>query len=149
MLRAGNGWQRARLVLDVSTLVSGLLWQGAPRDLLNLARDTRYKLISSTALIASLDDVLHREKFVGRIHAAGLSAHDLVADITRLAEIVTPTELPAAICRDPDDDVVLATAIGGQADAVVSGDRDLTALRQVNGIPILVVHDALVLLSAE
>jgi putative PIN family toxin of toxin-antitoxin system len=138
-----------RLVLDVNTLVSGLLWRGAPRDLLNLARDSRYKLISSTALVASLDEVLHRQKFVARIHAAGLSAHDLVTDIARLAEIVTPTELPAAICRDPDDDVVLATAIAGVADAVVSGDRDLTVLRQVNGIPILAVHDALVRLSAE
>lgn len=72
-----------------------------------------------------------------------------MTDITRLAEIVTPTELPAAICRDPDDDVVLATAISGVVDAVVSGDRDLTVLRQVNGIPILAVHDALVRLSAE
>lgn len=136
-----------RLVLDVNTLVSGLLWRGAPRDLLNHARHSRYKLISSTALIASLDDVMRRQKFVSRLYAAGLSAHDLVIDITRLAEFVSPSELTAAICRDPDDDVVLATAIGGHADAVISGDRDLTVLRQVNGIPILAVHDALALLT--
>lgn len=134
-----------RLVLDVNTLVSGLLWRGAPRDLLNLAREARFVMLGSTRLIATLDEVLHRDKFARRLHAAGQTAHDLVTDIAGLAELVTPADLPGPICRDPDDDDVLAAALGGRADAVVSGDRDLTVLLQVSGIPILDVHGALAL----
>ena len=42
------------------------------------------------------------------------------------------------MCRDPDDDEVLALAIAAQADLIIiSGDKDLFALQQFNGIPIL------------
>ena len=35
------------------------------------------------------------------------------------------------VCRDPDDDVVIETAIRGRADVLVSGDRDLTQMVEV------------------
>jgi predicted nucleic acid-binding protein len=41
------------------------------------------------------------------------------------------------VCRDPDDDAVLALALAAQADLIVSGDEDLLALRHYQDIPIL------------
>lgn len=43
--------------------------------------------------------------------------------------MVTPVEIPN-VCRDPDDDEILAIAIAGNADAVVTGDSDLLAIRR-------------------
>ena len=54
-----------------------------------------------------------------------------------LSEVV---ELPDTIprtCRDPDDDRVIACAVVGEADLIVSGDDDLLALEQVGGMPIV------------
>ena len=45
--------------------------------------------------------------------------------------------LDAPVCRDPDDDWVLATALAGQADAIVTGDADLLVLDVFQGIAIL------------
>jgi putative PIN family toxin of toxin-antitoxin system len=48
-----------------------------------------------------------------------------------------PSALANAVCRDPDDDWVLATAVAGDADAIVSGDADLLNLSSYSGIEIL------------
>ena len=45
--------------------------------------------------------------------------------------------------RDPDDDEILAAAVAGQVDLVVSGDNDLLTLKQYRSIPILSPADAL------
>jgi predicted nucleic acid-binding protein len=71
------------------------------------------------ALLAELAEVIARPKFAQRIQAAGLSAA-LVQDYTRLAEIVEPAPLAQPVSRDPDDDVVLATALAARATLIVS-----------------------------
>ena len=54
--------------------------------------------------------------------------------------MVTPVEIPH-VCRDPDDDEILAIAIAGNADAVVTGDSDLLAIRTYEGIRIVTVAE--------
>ena len=58
-------------------------------------------------------------------------------------------ELPTVdYSPDPDDNVIIATAIAGGADMIVSGDkRDMLALAEVEGIPIVSARDAVKLLS--
>jgi predicted nucleic acid-binding protein len=49
-------------------------------------------------------------------------------------------EVPAVsfkISRDPDDDLLLACAVQGYADYVVTGDRDLLDLKVVRDIPLI------------
>ena len=89
-----------------------------------------------------------RPKFSQRIHAAGLSAASLVQDYTRLAEIVEPAPLAVPVSRDPDDDVVLATALAARATLIVSGDQDLLVLGTFADVRILNAADALRVLSA-
>lgn len=48
-----------------------------------------------------------------------------------------PPALDEPVCRDPDDDVALATALAGGADAIVTGDGDLPSLKESRGIEIL------------
>lgn len=55
---------------------------------------------------------------------------------------MTPTYF-SPVCRDPDDDAVLALAIAAKADFIVSGDNDLLALGAFNGIPVLTPAQAL------
>jgi uncharacterized protein len=102
-----------------------LLWQGPPRRLLDLARQRTVPLCTSPTLLAELAEVIGRDKFVQRVRAATLSATELVQDYERLAEVVEPQPLPAPTSRDSDDDHVLACALAGKADLIVSGDRDL------------------------
>ena len=58
-----------------------------------------------------------------------------LAAYAQLCEFVEPAVLTAPVCRDPDDDLVLATALSGRADYIVTGDDDLLqALKNYHGI---------------
>ena len=51
--------------------------------------------------------------------------------------------LAARISRDPDDDVVIATAVAARAVFIVSGDRDLLELPAADGISIVAAVEVL------
>lgn len=66
----------------------------------------------------------------------------------RLAEVIEPPPLPQPVCRDPDDDEVLALAIAAKVELIVSGDNDLLSLRNFEGIPILAPAQAVGVIEA-
>ena len=132
-----------RIVADTNTVLSGLLWQGPPRRLLELAREGTVLLCTSLTLLAELAEVMARDKFARQVRAAGISAAELVENYARLAEVVTSEPLPAAVSPDPDDDHILACAIAGKAELIVSGDkRHLLVLIEYQRIPIRNASDA-------
>ncbi len=49
-------------------------------------------------------------------------------------EIVAPTKLEQQVCRDIDDDWVLATALAGKAQCIATGDKDLLAIATFENI---------------
>jgi len=67
---------------------------------------------------------------------AGL-AGEIVAELAGELELIEPTALPQPVCRDKDDDWVLATALAGGAEILVSGDKDLLVLKEFQGVKIL------------
>ena len=60
-----------------------------------------------------------------------------------MAEVIEPPPLAQPVCRDPDDDELLALALAAQVDLIVSGDDDLLVLQAIEGIPILTPAQAL------
>lgn len=69
-------------------------------------------------------------------------------ELHRLVEVIEPPPLPQPVCRDADDEV-LATAIAGQADLIVSGDDDLLSLKSHQGIPIVTPAEAVQKIKAS
>lgn len=134
---------KMQIVPDTNMVISGLMWQGTPRKLIEAFRDQRLVLATSPTLLAELAEVLSRDKFALRLQKARLSARELVEDYRRLARVIGAPPLPEPVCRDPDDDAVLACALAAQADMIVSGDNDLLTLEQFQGIPILTPAKAL------
>jgi putative PIN family toxin of toxin-antitoxin system len=132
-----------RVVADTNTVVSGLMWRGKPRQVLDAARARTISLFTSAALLAELEDVLDREKFARRLALIGHSPRDLVLGYTALATIVTPAVIPSVVLVDPDDDAVLACAVAASAGVVVSGDSHLLALKKYQDIPILTAAELL------
>ena len=132
-----------RAVTDTNVVVSGLLWQGRPRQLLDAARSGRVEMFTSRLLLAELEDVLSRDKFVDQLRRAGLTAHYLVVRYGALAKLVEPAVIAPTILADVDDDAVLACALAARAEAIVSGDSHLLNLKEYRGIPILTVVDVL------
>ena len=99
-----------RIVADTNTILSGLLWQGPPRQIINRARAGDITLHTSLVLLAELAEVIGRSKFTRRIQSVQLSAAGLVADYQHLAVLVDPQPLAAPTSRDADDDHLRDTA---------------------------------------
>ena len=57
--------------------------------------------------------------------------------LVQRAIIVQPITLEYVVSRDPGDDLVLATALAGEAPCLVTGDNDLLVLKRFKGIPII------------
>ena len=132
---------QARVVADTNTIISGLLWNGAPRYVLDYARADKIVLFTSKALLAELETVLQREKFLSRLELAGTTPRELLIGYASLAVIVEPDEIKQIIIADPDDNEVLACAVKAKAEIIVSGDGHLLELSEYQGIRILKSSD--------
>jgi putative PIN family toxin of toxin-antitoxin system len=98
------------IVLDTNTVISGLFWKGAPRQVLDLARSGTFTLFTSPDLLAELGEVLERQKFFARLVQANVNVEELVLGYASLAITVRPHKIAPVIKADPDDDKVLACA---------------------------------------
>lgn len=132
-----------RAIIDTNVLLSGFLWRGAPHVLLEQVRSRELTLVISPALLAELADVISRPKFDSILMRSNTSRSHTLDELRRLAEVIEAPPLPQPVCRDPDDDEVLAAAIAGQVDLIISGDDDLLCLKQFQNIPIFSPTDAL------
>jgi putative PIN family toxin of toxin-antitoxin system len=120
-----------RVLLDTNVLVAALVARGTCGDLLEHGVRV-HTIISSRELLDELEDVLVRK--LRQRKADARSAAKLFAGTFTL---VVPGSLAAPVCRDQDEDRVLATALSGQCTVIVSGDRDLLVLAPFEGIRIM------------
>jgi len=126
-----------RLVLDTNTAVSGLIWGRGPGRLIDASAAGNVQIISSLPLLDELHHVLLRKKFAAQLTEQGVSAADLFEGYAALVQIVVPVLIGPVILADPDDDIVLATAVGGGAEIIVSGDTHLLGIGEFRGISIV------------
>ena len=119
-----------RVVFDTNVVVAGIVAEGLCREILEI------HVPEHTAI---LSQVLWDELVVTLRRKFGLTPDDLpiLALYRQHAAWCEPVKLAEAVCRDPDDDWVLATALAGEADGIVSGDADLLALDRYSGIEML------------
>src|SRR5712691_7166996 len=136
-----------RVVADTNIVVSGLLWKGNPRRVLDAARDGAIELFTSAVLLTELEDVLNREKFAKRLASVQVSPHELVLGYAALASVIQPASIDPVILADPDDDAVLACGVAAQVEIIVSGDNHLLGLSSYRDIRILTAAELVAKIS--
>ena len=125
-----------RIVLDTNVLVSALISRDGPPGLVLAAiRRERLTLVTSEAQLDELRTVLSRERLRPYIRPG--ETEDLIRNLEAIGDVVA--DLPEVNASpDPDDNRILATAIAGRADLIVSGDKKhMLALDRVDDVPIV------------
>ena len=115
-------WPRfdLRVVVDTNVWVSGLIIpDGPPGRVLHAIRDHRFELVASWHVAQELADVLRRP----RLRRYGIEQQD-IEDVFRLLAPALPTADLDVPIRDPHDAPVVAAALAGAADLIVTGDTD-------------------------
>jgi uncharacterized protein len=113
-----------RVVIDTNIWIRILLKGRVTLPLLEAFNEDKFQLIMSQPLMEELHLVWHRPRLKARIETA--QAIRLEQQLQYRAIWVGLETVPPN-CRDPKDLPVLATAIDGKADVIVSGDDDLRA----------------------
>ena len=123
-----------RIVADTNLLVSRLLLpQSLPAKAVRKAVDEGQLLVSD-ATLGELADVLSRAKFDPYVSLE--DRQDFIRVLNRVAERIIVTA-PIKACRDPKDDKFLEVALNGEANLILTGDRDLLTLHPFRGVDIL------------
>jgi len=120
-----------RLVLDANVLIAAFVARGICAELLEYCV-REHEVVTSAALLEEV-----RRNLVDKVKVKGAQADQTVRLLRTRFEVVEPVVLEEAMSRDPDDDVVLGTAIAGRCDAIVTGDKDLLDLVSCRGIAIV------------
>jgi len=129
-----------RVVFDTNVLFSAFVSHGVCAGLYEECM-VRERIVVSPEILEEL-----REKLQTKARLSQEEAGEVVDAVFSDADVVPAEPLVFPVCRDPDDDMVLATALSADADAIVTGDEDLLVLKQFEGILILSPRDCLALI---
>ena len=113
-----------KIVIDTNIWVRGLLAGRTAIPVLEAWREGRFQVIASETLIEELIQVCQRPRFQNRINPKHV---EVLRDQIHWRGIMVLGTVAVPDCRDPKDCPVLAAAIDGHADAIVSSDGDLRA----------------------
>jgi putative PIN family toxin of toxin-antitoxin system len=121
-----------RITLDSSVLIAAHISRaGVCAELLEDVLLHRELVISDFILEELTRKLKEKFKFPAR------DAHQIAAFLRRVSILVLPTDRPPDLCRDPTDVPVLGTAIAGECSLLISVDRDLLDMREIQEIPII------------
>lgn len=129
------------VVLDTNIWVSAIIWGGIPDRIVALQQQRQIEIASSQKLLNELERTFNKKKIQPKLAALQLTVPSVISLIRESVVLYPIADLFVPELRDPDDSIVLATAIAAQANVIITGDRDLLVLAEYENIQILMAKD--------
>ncbi|HEY4612591.1 MAG TPA: putative toxin-antitoxin system toxin component, PIN family [Bacteroidota bacterium] len=120
-----------RIVFDTNVLIAAFVARGVCRELFEHCFRFHTPIVSDFILDEFVSTL--RRKFDIPLHEVK-SAQRLIIE---QALLVRPPTVLQRVCRDPDDDNILAAALSGQAKCLITGDNDLLILKNYQRVDII------------
>lgn len=126
------------VVLDTNVWLSALVFGGKPRTVVELLARGQIDVVISQEILTEMRRTVVRRfpDFIGDLESLELL-------IERDVELVKLGSLTINVCRDPDDDRIIETAVMGGCEYIVSGDKDLLSLKSYQEVNIVTSSDFL------
>lgn len=135
-----------KVVVDTNIWIRALLGGRLTSPVLAAWRQGKFEAIWSEALLAELEEIWQRPRLHARIKPE--AAQNLLQELRQHSVMTDLTTIPPR-CRDPKDHPVLATAIDGQADAIVTADEELRAAMLAYGVELWGIDTLLAKLAEQ
>lgn len=126
-----------RIVFDTNVLFAAFVTHGVCAGLYEECLSYG-RIVVSRFILEEL-----REKLLVKAKLSLSEVREVLAAVRADADVVETQPLAVPVCRDAEDDEILATAFAAKADALVTGDKDLLVLRRHEGIPIFTPREGL------
>jgi len=140
-----------RAVLDTNVWVSAILTPGnPPAKILEFALTGKMRLLVSPGIIREIGQVLKYPKVKKALKKHRITSQEVDDVILKLlkAALITPGgTLAEGVSDDPADDMIIACALEGRADFIISGDHHLTDVKDYQGIKIVAPSTFLALIA--
>ena len=126
---------KKQIVFDTNIIISAVCFPNGKADLVFRMAVNRDVILISQPLCDEIENVLQRKKLDKYISIEKRNLFFLNF-INKYALWINPIEKIVA-CRDPKDNMILELAVAGQADFIITGDKDLKVLNPFRKIQIL------------
>jgi len=130
-----------RLILDTNILVSAFVFKSETASIVVRHAAKKHTLLFSESTFKELKSTLLKPKFAELVELPTISS--FIINLVRIGEFIKPKE-KITVCRDPKDNMYLELAVAGNADCIVSSDKDLLVLNPFRGIKIISPADLLI-----
>jgi putative PIN family toxin of toxin-antitoxin system len=118
-----------RVVIDTNVIISGFLWYGLPRRIIDLAVERKISVFVSLEILIELERVLGYPYILKRLRRIERTGQDIIKEFKEYAEIVSPVPGSSVLVpKDPDDDAILRAALSAKAQYIITGDDHLQTL---------------------
>ncbi len=132
-----------KIVLDTNIWISAIIWGGKPDEILRLRKRELFTIAISQQLLNELETTLNKKKFQPKLKALNLTVFSVSNLILKSAILYSIDDLIVPELRDPNDNIILATAIAANADIIITGDQDLLILTPYQNIQIMTAKNFL------
>jgi len=122
-----------RAILDTNVLVSGILFGGIPRKILECAQRRTFTMVITHDILSEYYEVIERVSKEYNVKRAS----SVLESIISKAELSFSITLHEPVCIDPDDDIFFAAAKAAKVKIIVSGDKHLKAASGWSGVKVI------------
>lgn len=124
-----------KVVLDTNVLISGLMLpKSIPGKIVTAWRNAHFELVLSEPMLAEIARVLAYPKIAARLQWDTHRIDQFALLLRFKTHMVEIDQINVEVPDDPDDNVILATFLAGQAEYLITGDSDLLALQHQHPI---------------
>lgn len=127
-----------RIVVDTNILISGIFFGGKPRELLHMCFSERFQMVCTEDIFIVYMETIDRLTVKTGKDIKTEIEPILIENLEFIENRIFDT-----YSRDPDDDKFINCAMSGEIQYIVSGDKDLLVLKEINGIEIITAAEFL------
>lgn len=120
-----------RVIIDANVAIAGAGSRGLCEAIMELCLE-HHRIVLCEGILKEIE-----EKLKLKLKVPPTIVAEYVKVLRNSAEIVVPEHVDKGICRDPNDLMVLGLVYPGNADVIVTGDKDLLVITEYKGARIL------------